>query len=744
MPETERPAPGPPTAVRGEEWERRNAEFLSASLDWLRILLRRYAEDRTGARDEAGPEDPTEPECGPRDRAGEPTPPAEPRASLPWGRRRQTPHAPSGEASGSGPDTPARTGARVATGPAGGDELAAAAARVAAAEAAVPAPALVVLAQRLGLSRFERDVLLMCLAEEIAPAMGGLFAAAHGSQALAHPTLGLALAALPDPSWEAASAHGALRFWRLVEISRPAGAALVTSPVRADERIVDYVRGLDYLDERLSALVTRLPAAPSALPASQQRAVARCTTAWERSPAAPPVVRLTGGRPGSKQVVAACAAAEFGLTLYRLPAPALPAHPDELDRLVRLWDREAALLPLALYLDADDDTHDAPVADDTTAASLVGRFLSRSRIPAFLGSRDAHPRLARPAVDVEVTPPTFHERAEAWREALGADADAVHIGLLAGQFAMDVAAIDEVARSSEPGRVWDACVARGRSRLDGLAQRLRPDVGWDDIVLPDQTHTLLRQIAAQVSRQETVYETWGFAGRLTRGLGVTALFAGPSGTGKTMAAEVLAHELGLDLYRADLSGVMSKYIGETEKNLRRLFDAAEAGGAVLFLDEADALLARRSEVKDAHDRYANVQTDYLLQRMESYRGLAIMATNMRQALDAAFVRRLRFVVDFPFPDAGHRRELWRRAFPEHAPGRAALDYDRLAQLDVSGAMTRNIAVNAAFLAASGGTPITMPHVLQAAREEFRKLQHPVRERDFAWPYPQNPLKEALS
>ncbi|MFG2231268.1 ATP-binding protein [Streptomyces sp. NPDC048723] len=708
MPETDT---AQAATVPGEEWERRNADFLSASLDWLRILLRRHAERRTGP-----------------DRRRGPAVAAETRPRLPWGRRRQDPSVPSAASD------PPRPGPGT-----GADELAAAAARVAAAEAVVPPPALVTLADRLGLSRFERDVLLMCLAEEIAPAMGALFAAAHGSEVMDHPTLGLALAVLPDPSWEATSPHGSLRFWRLVEISHPAGSALVTSPVRADERIVDYVKGLDYLDERLALLMSRLPPGePTSLPASQQAALARCTGAWERSPAAPPVLHLMGGQPGSKHLVAARTAAAFGLTLYRLPAPLLPVHAAELDHLVRLWDREAGLLPVALYLDADDDTQDGH------APSLVSRFLTRVGTPVFFGSRDAHPDFGRPAVVVDIAPPTTRERAAAWREALGPAADSVHIGMLAGQFAMDVPTIGEVSRSIEPERVWEACLARSRPRLDGLAQRLSPEVGWADIVLPEQTHTLLRQIAAQVSRRETVYETWGFGERMTRGLGVTALFAGPSGTGKTMAAEVLARELGLDLYRTDLSGVMSKYIGETEKNLRRLFDAGEAGGAVLFLDEADALLGRRSEVKDAHDRYANVQIDYLLQRMESYQGLAIMATNMRAALDAAFVRRLRFVVEFPFPDAAQRREIWRKAFPEHAPGRADLDYDRLAQLEVSGGMTRNIAVNSAFLAASGGTSITMPLVLQAAREEFRKLQHPVREKDFVWTQPQNQHGKVLS
>jgi SpoVK/Ycf46/Vps4 family AAA+-type ATPase len=251
-------------------------------------------------------------------------------------------------------------------------------------------------------------------------------------------------------------------------------------------------------------------------------------------------------------------------------------------------------------------------------------------------------------------------------------------------------------------------------------------------VLPDQELRMLHQIADQVRQRTRVHDEWGFADGVTRGLGLSVLFAGPSGCGKTLAAEVLANDLELDLYRTDLSGVISKYIGETEKNLRRLFDAAEDGGAILFIDEADALLGKRSEVRDAHDRFANVQIDYLLQRMESYHGLAIMATNLRSALDTAFLRRLRYIVEFPYPEAAQRRTIWRQAFPERAPGAARLDYDRLAQLSVTGGMTRNIALNAAFAAAAAGSPISMPLVLAAARDEFHKLQLPIRDRDFAW------------
>jgi SpoVK/Ycf46/Vps4 family AAA+-type ATPase len=277
--------------------------------------------------------------------------------------------------------------------------------------------------------------------------------------------------------------------------------------------------------------------------------------------------------------------------------------------------------------------------------------------------------------------------------------------------------------------IWAACRLVTRPRLDQLAQRIDLRAGWDDIVLPEEQVSTLRQLVAQVAQRARVYDDWGFGRRMNRGLGISALFAGESGTGKTMAAEVIAGELQLDLYRIDLSAVVSKYIGETEKNLRRVFDAAESGGAILLFDEADALFGKRSEVKDSHDRYANIEINYLLQRLEAYRGLAILTTNMKGAMDTAFLRRLRFVIDFPFPSVADRKRMWRQAFPAEAE-LGTLDFDRLARFSLTGGSVHNIALNAAFLAAHAGEAISMARVLEAARTEFRKLDRPVNEADF--------------
>lgn len=599
-------------------------------------------------------------------------------------------------------------------------------------------PALVLLAQRLGLYPFEQDILLLCAAMELDTRVAGLCAQAHGDPDRPYPSFALALALFSDPAWGALSPERPLRYLRLVDITQSGAQPLTAGALRIDERILNYLKGLNYLDDRLAPLLAPLPPTPLApdvpLPPSQRRAVddlLRRIRALHGSRL--PVVQLLGPDTPSKELVVQVLADELHVQVHRLAAQQLPAQPSELDALARLWQRESMLLPLALYL----------LADDTAHTPALVHFLGRVGGMVFLDTRDPWPGLAAPALAVDIARPDAAEQRAAWTAALaGTDAEA-SAARLAAQFDVDFArlqALAGAARSASRGgpdtdpdalgdQLWDACLASARPSMESLAVRLAPKATWDDLVLPPVETELLRQIAAQVGQRGTVYQEWGFAARMNRGLGINALFAGDSGTGKTMAAEVLANDLRLDLYRIDLSAVVSKYIGETEKNLRRMFDAAEDGGAILFFDEADALFGKRSEVRDSHDRYANIEINYLLQRMESYRGLAILATNMKSALDTAFLRRLRFVVNFPFPAVTERKAIWRRALPAGAPV-DGLDYDRLARLNLTGGHIHNIAINAAFLAARAGTPITTPLMMDAARSEFRKLERPINEADF--------------
>jgi hypothetical protein len=606
------------------------------------------------------------------------------------------------------------------------------------------------LAERLNLSAFEKNVLLLCSAMELDTRIGGLCARAQDDPLKAYPTFALALALFDNATWDALSAEAPLRYWRLVDFNPSGSQTLTTCALRADERIVHYLKGLNYLDDRLRSflLPLDLEAGAAALAPSQGEVVEAILRRWQQAAQTGPlpVVQLTGPDSTSKQLVAYHAAALLHRGLYRLPVEMLPAAPAETEVLARLWQREGRLLPLALYLDAEDIDDRA-----TECARALSRFLSRSDGVFFLGVREVLSRVGRSQAAFDVAKPTNMEQTAAWVRALG-DNGAIAAPDLAAQFDLNLNNIEKLVRIAQgetgaapdmlPAKVWEVCCAAERPRLDALAQRIEPRMTWDDLVLPVTEMNLLRQIAAQVGQRNKVYNDWGFADKLTRGLGISALFSGESGTGKTMAAEVLANGLRLNLYRIDLSAVVNKYIGETEKNLRRLFDAAESGGAILFFDEADALFGKRSEVKDSHDRYANIEINYLLQRLESYRGLAILATNMKSALDPAFLRRLRFVIDFPCPGPGDRRRLWEKVFRQSeaakelpAPPLDRLDYERLARLTMAGGDIQNVALNATFLAARAGTKVSMALILQAARAEFLKRGRPITEAEFRWTEP---------
>jgi ATPase family associated with various cellular activities (AAA) len=593
------------------------------------------------------------------------------------------------------------------------------------AQRAMPSPsALDAVCELFSLSDFERDLLLLCAGVEL----DGVFASLCGRErGRAAPTFGLALAALPESHWSAITPAGPLRHWRLIDVG--AGDVLTTSPLRIDERILHYLAGISCIDERLRGLLTYHPKAD--LPASQQPLAAQIAALWSvDTPDAPPVVHL-GGDDGEGAVdVAAAACGALGLELHGMTAASVPADATERDLLTRLWEREAMLTRSALVLEGDDGELPAPAAAfvDHVRSYLL---LDRCRPPA---------RASRRIVRFAVGKPTAGEQARLWEASLDTASFNGHVETLVSQFDLPAAAIEAAAAQAHAHpeadaavtfeRLWEACRVATRGRLDDLAQRIDPSATWDDLVLPTAQLHVLRDMAAQVRQRHRVYQTWGFAEKGSRGLGISALFAGPSGTGKTMAAEVLARDLRLDLYRLDLSQVVNKYIGETEKNLRRVFDAADAGGAVLLFDEADALFGKRSEVKDSHDRYANIEVSYLLQRMEAYRGLAILTTNMKTALDDAFLRRLRFIVQFPFPDAAHRAEIWRRVYPDRMP-RGTLDYGRLARLNIPGGHIRNIALHAAFFAAAAEEPVGMPHLLRAARCEYAKLERPLTDAEVA-------------
>lgn len=600
------------------------------------------------------------------------------------------------------------------------------------AESVEPPPALVILREKLGLSRFEQEVLLLCAAMELDTRTADLCARAQADPYRPYPTFALAFALFDDPAWDVLSPERPLRYWNLLEINQSGVQPLTTSPLKADTRIVDYIKGLNYLDDRLVPFMVPLnpPGNEAELPPSQQASMDAIVRRLKISTSnRSSTIQLLGQHSTSKQMIAWRAAAMLGLYIYSMSAKLLPSQAADLVLLARLWERESILMPIALYLDA----HDV----ESVHIEMASRFLARSSGVFFIDTRDVWP-VPINAAAFEIAKPSTAEQASAWAAALGPESRESP-AQLAEQFNLDFAAIQQIADNmlweSEEGSdlhgpIWNACLVNTRPRLDVLAQRLDPKATWEDIVLPPAEMKVLRQIADQVRNRNKVYDLGGFRRTMNRGLGISVLFAGESGTGKTMAAEVIANELKLNLYRIDLSQVISKYIGETEKNLQKLFDAAEDGGAILFFDEADSLFGKRSDVKDSHDRYANIEVSYLLQRMETFRGLAILCTNRKGALDQAFLRRLRFTVDFYHPGIAERKVIWQKVFPSETTT-DGLDYDRLSRLNLTGGSIHNIALNSAFLAAASGAPVTMQHVLDAARAEFRKHERPIIESDFS-------------
>jgi AAA+ superfamily predicted ATPase len=345
--------------------------------------------------------------------------------------------------------------------------------------------------------------------------------------------------------------------------------------------------------------------------------------------------------------------------------------------------------------------------------------------------------------------PAYSQRRALWTHFLNQPAglDTQSLDALAGQFALTGGQIRDAAATardafafhtseqpdSEPGAesLFAAARAHSNPRLGQLAHKLNPRYGWKDIVLSEDALAQLKEIVAAVRGRPKVLDEWGLGRKLVSSRGVTVLFSGQPGTGKTMAAEIIAGELGLDLYKIDLSTIVSKYVGETEKNMERIFSEAESSNAILFFDEADALFGKRSEVKDSHDRYANIEISYLLQRMEIYDGVTILATNLRANLDEAFTRRLQYAVDFPFPGEADRLRIWQTLFPANVPRAAEVDLPLLARrFKLAGGSIRNVIVSAAYLAASDGGSVTMEHLLHGTRREMVKMGRLVGEESY--------------
>ncbi|MEH6404571.1 MAG: ATP-binding protein [Sneathiella sp.] len=575
-----------------------------------------------------------------------------------------------------------------------------------------------------GLSEVDRQILLLAVGAELDPTLAERIGTLQGSGGTARADVTTALALLPDGGWEALCSGSLLRRWRFIDVV--GRGPFLRREIVLDERIMQHLMAINYLDSRLEGLVSNLGTGPTLSP--RQAAVAeKLQAAWNTPNLREwPVILFAGQDALSKRAIMQHVCHQLGLRLYRIDVTSLPDNWAERYAVSILCDRELLLSDAALLIEVIDETSAQAAA--SFADSLYGPV-------ALLAEDPESPTNRQHRLRIDLAPPDMNEKKASWTESLQEHADTLGDGIeqLSEQFSLDHASMDTAVKIAVDGtvmhpdklfdRVWSAARDQGRRRLGGLAERIESTAKWENLVLPADQIRQLKELTAHIGQAWKVYQSWGWEQKSSRGLGAAALFSGPSGTGKTLAAEVLATELKLDLYRIDLSQVVSKYIGETEKNLSRIFKAAEDGGAVLLFDEADALFGKRSEVKDSHDRYANVEVSYLLQRMETYRGLTILTTNQKSALDQAFLRRLRFAIAFPFPDSTSRIAIWSQVFPKGTP-LDGLDLKRLARMNITGGSIRSIALNASFLAASDDTSVTSTHILRAAQREYAKLEKP--------------------
>ncbi|WP_374227603.1 ATP-binding protein [Streptomyces sp. AC627_RSS907] len=576
-----------------------------------------------------------------------------------------------------------------------------------------PGDRLVRLAGRLRLTELDTAVLLIALAPDVDRTFEPLYGYLNDDVSRRRATVGLALDLCGVPAHTSAArarlhASAPLRALGLLEVEEPERPFLTRS-LRVPDRLIGHLLGDDTPD---AALVGRLRPMPEPLPADPDaedfahRLAARLQDG-------PLTAYLREQREGDG--LAALAAALRAAGLDALRCSGAEDHVPELLREARLGGRAVVVSGLP--------ERPGPLLRALTAATDVTVLLTDPR------PYDPHWSPDDPLV--LDAPGRRAGGASAWQAALGPDADGFDLAATVAPYRLGGDRIQRAAHTARGLAAFDggpvtadhvrlAARRQSASGLESHARRIRPAVDWRDLVLPEAPLTQLRELALRARHRDRVLGDWRLSAGGGRGRGVLGLFAGESGTGKTLSAEVVAAELGLDLYVVQLSSIVDKYVGETEKNLERIFTEADRTDAVLLFDEADAVFGKRSEVKDSHDKYANMESAYLLQRLESFDGIALLTTNLRANIDEAFTRRLDLVVDFPFPDPGQRLALWRHGL-SHVPSAEDIDLDPLARdFELAGGSIRSAVVTAAYLAAGRGDKVTAGDLLEGARREYRK------------------------
>jgi len=584
-----------------------------------------------------------------------------------------------------------------------------------------------------GLSVFDRQLLMLCVGVELDAEIPTLCMELVQQP---YPTMALALMCF-DGHCSALAPEAPLTHFQLIVVKHDnrsfMGRSLATS-----DWVLFYLTGTPILDPLLSTCMHPIklnePKLPTQLKSAQHLCQSRQFTSGE-----PTVVQLISTAEGDQRQVAALLAKQEEREVYEFSLYQLPLRADEQKGVLCLIEREVISRQCLLLIDCQRLISGGESKTDVYVLRNWLDCLIRDLPNAFLLYATEQVELSHTKIHYQHLPALCtDEQLQLWQHCLqGDNGDELKPTLLelAAQYNLTERQVRSIARSASieadgdnlQEKLWQHSREQSRQNLHGLARVISPgNLGWDDLILTEKEKNSLQSIVAQTKQRQQVYHQWGFAKQVSYGLGICALFAGGSGTGKTMAARIIASLLNLDLYHVDLSSVVDKYIGETEKKLDKLFQAAENSGAVLLFDEADALFGRRTKVQDSRDRYANMGVSFLLQRMERYSGLSILTTNLRSAMDAAFSRRLRFIIQFPFPSAQEREKIWKCMMPDNAP-RQNIDYQKLSRLILSGGAIRNIILQAAFMAAEFEQSINMQCICEAVRQEYIKSEKTLDE-----------------
>jgi SpoVK/Ycf46/Vps4 family AAA+-type ATPase len=618
------------------------------------------------------------------------------------------------------------------------------------------------------LAPFEQDVLLICLAPQLELKYEKIYSYLQDDVTRRQPSVNMMLDMLCGSDEERAHARvyftpqSRLFKYHLVEfIDEPGQYSLLSKSLKADDGIVGFLLGFHMLDARLSSFTEIVaPSRDFSDVLMEEQDVAKlkrlCSFHKSHREERKPLLYFQGARGAGKRLTAEALCKELGINLLMVDVPELISMEEKVPTYVDLLFRETLLYPAAIYLHRFDclvtgDEHQDRERYLHIQKKIVEAGETYGSVTILSGGKhwSPHRELRHHSfVKFEFPLPAFPIRKRLWDNMLNGKTPLsreVDTELLANKFrltggqvrdalsaawnhaVMRTGNVDDLPQSKPDiiltmEDLYSGCRAQSNRKLTRMAQKIVPRYRWQDIILPPDKLQQLKEIYNYVRYRHMVYYEWGFDRRFSLGKGLNALFSGTSGTGKTMAAEIIANHLEMDLYKIDLSSVVSKYIGETEKNLNKIFREAETANAILLFDEADALFGKRSEVRDAHDRYANIEINYLLQKMEEHEGIVILTTNFRKNIDDAFTRRFHYLVDFPFPDEEYRLKIWQNIFPPKVPRGENVDFDFMARkFKISGGNIKNIALSTAFLAASDGRVVRMEHVIKATKREYQKM-----------------------